>query len=43
MKGDRIKNRIPIKDYLTFAAGSGIIVVFFVVLLWLTLSANGCF
>lgn len=35
------KIKIPAKDYLTFAASSGIMILFFFVILWLTLSVNG--
>tara|TARA_R100001509_G_scaffold28487_2_gene15031 strand:- start:177 stop:326 length:150 start_codon:yes stop_codon:yes gene_type:complete len=35
------KIKIPIKDYLTFAVSSVIMLVFFVALLWLALSMNG--
>jgi len=39
---DPQKIKIPIKDYLTFAASSGIMIVCFGVLLWLALSVNDC-
>ena len=42
MMGNRIKNRIPLKDYLTFGGGVGIIVVFSFIMVWMTLSVNGC-
>ena len=33
---------IPSKDYLTFAASSAIMILFFGILLLLSLDANGC-
>ncbi len=36
------KMKIPTKDYLTFAAGSAIMILSFGFVMWLSLSANGC-
>ena len=36
------KIKIPTKDYLTFAGGSAIMILSFGILLWISLSANGC-
>jgi hypothetical protein len=41
MKGDRIKNRIPLKDYLTFAAGVGIMVLGLAALIALIIVVSG--
>ena len=35
------KIKIPVKDYLTFAASSGIMILFFSVLVYLALFTNG--
>jgi len=37
-----MKNKIPKEDYYLFTFGTTIIVVFFCLLLWMTLSTNGC-
>ena len=37
-----MKNKIPLKDYLTFAGGIGIIVTFTFLMVWMTLWVNGC-
>ena len=39
---DPEKIKIPTKDYLTFAGSIGIMLLFFGVLLILSLDANGC-
>jgi hypothetical protein len=36
------KMKIPLKDYLTFVAGSAIMILSFGFVMWLSLSANGC-
>ena len=36
------KIKIPVKDYLTFAGSSAIMLLFFGILLLLALDANGC-
>lgn len=36
------KMKVPAKDYLTFAGGSAIMIVFFGILMLLALDANGC-
>lgn len=36
------KLKIPLKDYLTFAGGSVIMILSFGFVVWLSLSANGC-
>ena len=36
------KLKIPLKDYLTFAGGSVIMILSFGFVMWLSLSANGC-
>lgn len=37
-----MKNRIPKEDYYTVAFSSLMALAFFFILLWLSLSANGC-
>lgn len=40
-EADPEKMKVPLKDYLTFAGASAIMVLFFSILIWLALSANG--